>query len=103
MYLVTETEKLDGGTRWMQISFYLTPWFVPLIFGMLLCYVLKLDEGGVKILLLPFLITSVGGIFYVCWVFLFYGTRADIRRKMEARAAVAKSGEPPYAGPWGGI
>ena len=85
-YLVSRTESLGPRTRWFEVRPLLFPWFVPIIVAGVICFVLRLDERGRIILLLPVAVVSLGGMLYAGLVFLVYGVRADIRRMNEAKA-----------------
>lgn len=84
-YLVARTESLGPKTRWFEVRPLLFPWFVPIIVAGVICFVLRLDERGRIILLLPVAIVSLGGTLYAGLVILIYGVRADIRRMNEAK------------------
>lgn len=84
-YLVSRSESLSPRTRWLEVRPLLFPWCVPLIVACLVCFVLRLNDIGRLILVLPAAAVSLVGMLYAGLVFLIYGVRADIRRMNESK------------------
>ncbi len=71
---------------------FMMPWCAVLLVGGVLCFALDMifhiGEFGRVIVLGPFALVSLGGMFYAAGVVMYFGVRADIRRMKEARAKV---------------
>ena len=63
----------------------LTPWIIPIVIGVGLCWALNLDELHRIMVLIPSALIGLGGMIYVGSVVMYYGVRADISRMKEAK------------------
>jgi len=84
-HLVARTEALSPQTRWLEVRPLLTPWIIPIVIGVGLCWALNLDELHRIMVLIPSALIGLGGMIYVGSVVMYYGVRADISRMKEAK------------------
>ncbi|MET3526192.1 hypothetical protein [Phenylobacterium koreense] len=83
--------KAEAQTGWVPVdAFIMMPWFPVLFAGCVLCAALDvafhLGVIGRTIVLAPFALVGIGGMIYAGGTYAYYGLRADLRRREEAKA-----------------